>query len=149
YSGPTNIDSGTVAVGNNNSLAGGSALTFTGGTLRASAPVTLANPLTLNSSVASFAGTNPIYFTRTVTLTGPSAANLVANNLLTVGNTGGVTFAGQVVNGGQAGTLNLLGGTLYLTDGLGAASNYTGQTTVVSGVIVAEQVNSLGAASAV
>ena len=124
-------------------------LNLNGGTLQASVPgLTIASPVAFNSSVVSFAGANPVFFTGTVTLNGSSSANNIANNLLTVSNTGGVTFAGQIINGAQVGTLNLLGGgTLYLTNAFGAASTYAGQTTIVSGIISAQQANSLGASA--
>ncbi len=134
----------------NISISASSALNFNGGALQTSSPgVTLSNPLTFNSSVVSFTGANPITFAGTVTLNGFNAANIVANNLLAVTNTGGVTFAGQVANStAQVGTLSLLGGgTLYLTNAFGASNSYTGQTTIVSGIINAQQASSLGVTS--
>src|SRR5262249_15272405 len=113
----TTLNSGTLTLANGASLAAGG-MQVIGGTLQASAAggVTLTSPVTFNSSVASFAGNNPLFFTGTTTFNGAS--------LLTLGNTGGVTFAGAVTG---PGALALQGGTLYLTSAFGAASNFSGQ----------------------
>src|SRR5262249_32031428 len=67
------------------------------------------------------------------------------NTQLIVSNTSGTTFAGQITGAGGLSVVG--GGTLILTNALGAASNYTGQTTIVSGIINAQQANSLGAST--
>src|SRR5262249_55524634 len=48
-------------------------------------------------------------------------------------NTGGTTLSGQVT--GAAGLTKQGAGTLFLSNAVGAASNYTGQTTVTGGIL--------------
>ncbi len=146
--GGVTLAGGTLGVGTINSIPAANTLTLIGGTFQAASSypantaLILANPLTFNNSVVTFAGANPILFNSAaasaITLNG-------ANNLITVSNTGGTNLAGQIVNGATAGNLSKLGaGTLYLTDTAGTASTYTGQTTVIGGALNVQSASGLG-----
>ena len=132
YSGSTTLASGNLILGVANALPAASTVALIGGSVQTSISggVTIGNAVTFNNSVVGFAGSNPIAFSGTVTLTG--------NALLSVNNTGGTAFAGQVAG---AGALSVLSAdtagadTLFLTNAFGAASSFTGQTTIVSGII--------------
>jgi hypothetical protein len=126
YTGTTTLASGTLNLNAVNAIPSGSALTLIGGTLQAassfptSTSLTLPNAVTFNNSAVTFAGANPLVFSGTVTLNG-------ANELLTIGNTGGTTFSGQLV--GAGGLTELGAGTLILTNALGNVSTFTGPAT--------------------
>ena len=114
-----------------------------GGTIQAgspfssSTPLPLSNAVTFTNSVVGFAGADPITFKGTVTLNG-------ANNLLSVASGSQATFSGQVT--GAANLSKLGAGTLFLTNAVGAASNYTGQTTIVAGFLNVQNGNATTAA---
>ncbi len=148
YSGTTTLNSGTLAVGAINAIPTTStSLSLIGGTIQAATTflanttLTLANVVTFNNSTVVLGGPNPLIFSGIVTLNG-------TNNLLTVpgatgGNAGTVTFSDQIINGATAGNLSKLGaGTLFLTNALGAASTYTGQTTIAGGILNAQNAQS-------
>ncbi|NDC63580.1 MAG: hypothetical protein EBZ59_06240, partial [Planctomycetia bacterium] len=139
YGGTTNASSGILSIGNPYAIST-SRLYLGGGSLDASAPVTLAtnNPQTWNNSFSFLGsnplnlGTGPVYLANTITAT-------VNTGTLTVGGT--FTSVGSLTKSG-AGTL-VLGGNFnvannQLTVGggqltLGGSNGYTGATTVNSG----------------
>ena len=144
YSGGTVFNAGNVATGlgtltvANSSALGNGLLTLTGGTLRATSPITLQNLLsftngsTIGSSYVAFSG-SPMTFSNSGNNLITSTANLIVNT-----NT---TFNEKLVDGQSAGTLDLFSGssTLFLQ----AADTFTGYTTVNSGTLVLDANGSL------
>src|SRR5439155_9789074 len=115
-----------------------------GAPLPANTPLSLANAVSFNNSAVAFAGPNVIILSGTVSLGG-------ANNTLSVSGPGGGS-AGQVILSGQvtgAGNLTKPGaGTLFLSNAVGAASTYAGQTLVAGGFLNAQSATALGANAA-
>jgi fibronectin-binding autotransporter adhesin len=109
--GPTTLDGGTLVLGTPAAISTGT-LTLIGGTLQNSVSMVLSNAVSLNNSVVTFTGTNPLTFTGNVT---PSN-NVDNTNALIVNNAGGVTFSGVLADGASPGNLTLGGtGTITLT----------------------------------
>ena len=140
YTGTTTLDSGTLAVGALTAIPTASPLALTGGTFQvastfpANTPLSLSNAVTFNNSAVTFAGPNSVIFSGIVTLSGTN--NQIAVVGATGGNAGVATFSGQIINGATAGNLTKQGaGTLFLTNTVVAASNYSGQTTIAGGIL--------------
>src|ERR1019366_578284 len=128
YTGATNIDAGTLNLNNAGALPTASGLTL-GNAVAFSSSGT-------SSSFVTFAGSNPFFFTGTATLNGAVNSSAV---YFSIGNTGGVTLAGQVAGASPLAVTG--GGTLYLTNAFGAASNFSGILTVLSGMHDTQQAN--------
>ena len=101
------------------------------GTVQASIATTVTNAVAINNSLGNvavtFGGSTPLTFSGTTTLTGVSP--------ITVTNSAGTTFSGQIVDGGGGG-LNITAastGILALTNPTGANSNSFGGGTTLSG----------------
>ena len=142
YTGQTTLGGGTLAVGAAAALPAASALLLVGGTVQTtvSGGVNLGNAVTFNNNATvGFAGSGPIFFSGTTTLT--SAA------LLSVGTRAGSRSPAS--SPAEAPLPVQGGGTLVLTNTFGTTSNFSGQVTVLSGIVNAQQANSLGGASAV
>ena len=123
--GPTTLDGGTLNVANNN--LGNGALTLTAGTLTAGTTLTVSGTTTLNNSIVTIAGSNPVVFTGAVTLAGLNDS-LAVNNTATTIITGIVQDA--AINPARALTIN---GTRTLT--LSGSNTYSAFTNVLSGTL--------------
>ena len=150
YSGATNLDSGTVTLNTNLAIPVISAsITVTTGALLAAVPVTLANAnftFNTNDSQYAFAGSNQISILGIVGLGGAAVTN---GTKLSVTDTGGTVFAGQVTGAGFLSVSGNANGSspLYLTNAFGAASSASIQLDILSGIVNVQQASALGAAS--
>jgi autotransporter-associated beta strand protein len=136
YQGGTIVNSGTLAIGDNNAIGSG-LLTMAGGLLQAST--------TLTNVANSFALTAPATMNGTNSFTISGAGNLNAN-ALTVANTAGtITLSGAVSGVGGGITRNAVGGTLVLSGG----NTYTGATTITAGTLQTGANNTIPNTSAV
>jgi fibronectin-binding autotransporter adhesin len=110
YSGPTNVNSGTLILGPGGSLSPAALMVGTGAVLDISRMAAVSLP------VASLAGGGTVALgSRGLTIT-----------------TGGTAFSGILVDGGAGGSLTIAGGTTTLT----GTSTYTGATTINGGMLV-------------
>jgi fibronectin-binding autotransporter adhesin len=110
YSGPTNVNSGTLSLGPGGSLSPAALMVGTGAVLDISRMAAVSLP------VASLAGGGTVALgSRGLTIT-----------------TGGTVFSGMLVDGGAGGSLTIAGGTTTLT----GTSTYTGATTINGGMLV-------------
>jgi fibronectin-binding autotransporter adhesin len=130
YTGGTTLLSGTLLVGNNSALGLGT-LTLQNGTLQASAAVNVANSFTVNGA-AMVGGGNDLTFT--------GAGSL--SNTLIVTNTARTTIASSLSG---SGALEEAAGTGMLL--LMAPNNYSGGTTLRSGVLILFTDSALGSGS--
>src|SRR5207237_3261431 len=101
--------------------------------------ITLTNAITFNNSSVTFGGTTGMVMTGVVTLSG-------SNNLVGVAAGTSATLAGQLT--GAANITKQGAGILVLTNAVGAASTYTGQTTVAAGGLNLQSATALGTTSA-
>ena len=130
--GPSNIEGGTVVLGAGAAFGSSGLLTITAGTISATAPVTITNPLSFNNSQVAFAGSNPITFsTGAVTVQGTATAPATAMLTSSVVT----TFNGVI--GGASGNLTLASGTGSATNPgtfviAGANTSYGGLTTIIN-----------------
>ncbi len=143
--GATSLNQGVITLGSAASIGSG-ALTITGAstgtttTLQGTQALTFTQAFTLNNANLTFGNGNavPITFTGTGTLVG--------SNTLTITDTGGVYFNGQLTDGGSGnpGSLILAGaGTVLLNDG--GTSNYLGGTLInMTGTVVAGDSTAFG-----
>ena len=133
YGGGTVLKSGTVAVGDNDSLGGGT-LTFSGGTLA--------------STTSFLTVTNPFVVSAPSTIGGGGFFDLNGNGVLNADlrltNTGflvlrgALSGAGGLIEDGFPGGTTLSGTT---------ANSYTGQTTIISGSLTLQKLNGVNAVS--
>ncbi len=126
YTGSTSLSGAGLTVAVATAVPAASPLNLVSGSLQANVPATFTGAVTFNNSIVTFAGVNPLVFNGTVNLNGTA-------DLITVANTGGVTFGAQVTG---TGTLGLQGpNTLTLANTLGATSTFTGLVAVLSGIL--------------
>ncbi len=134
YTGGTTLNSGTgsLTVGNNSALGGGTLTLGNGVTLTANLAVTLSNLVSFVSSAGvSISGSAPITLSGNVTLLG--------TNTITLSNTGGTTLSGNL----SGGSLSFAGsGTVFLPN---ANSSLSGAVTIGgTAVVVIGSSTSLG-----
>ena len=167
YTGGTTFSSGTLIAGSNSAF-GTSTLTFASGTLQGDGtPRTLANPVSITTTVPIFGGTGDLTLTGLLTnntnsnptfsvtntgatTLGPIAlANSSTSRTVVFQTTGGlVTLGGVVANGGgstASGITKIGSGTLALA----AANTYGGATIVTDGTLRLDVDNAIPSASAV
>jgi autotransporter-associated beta strand protein len=120
YTGSTEVDAGTLEVGNNAALGTG-ALTLNNASLQSSTSVTLANPFTLTGFQPAFKGSHDL------TLTGAGTLNSPLLTLNTAGTT--LIFSGQL--SGNSGPFLTGQGTVVFSH----ASSYLGPTQLFSGTL--------------
>ena len=110
YTGTTNVNGGTLSVGNPLALANGTGtVALNGGTVQAPYAMTIANPFTLSSSNVTINGSSNLTFSGAGTLTNPVAPStfpLAAAFGNTLNVTGNIMFG----LGSGAGVLNEGGG---------------------------------------
>jgi autotransporter-associated beta strand protein len=107
YSGGLTVSAGTLLVSNAQGLSSGP-LSPGGGTVIATTPVAITNPLLLSGTVTT-SGSNPITFSGTTTLLG--------NGAVTANDISGTTLAGNILESGGTRTLTAQGtATLTLTN---------------------------------
>ena len=151
----TTVQSGTLALGDTGSLGSGP-VTFQGGGLQASGPLTLHNDITLAGNI-TIGGSSDLTLAGTEKLTG--------NRTVTVSNTGTTTISGNITQdvSGRGLTKDgpgvlILSGSSSFTGGLdvragtvtfAAAQNYGGFTGVESGGTLNLQADLLGSSSGV
>ena len=145
--GNTTINAGTITLGSAASIGSGS-LTFGGSANVAAGAITLSGTqalsfgagqaVTLNNVNLTLAGTTPITFAGTTTLVGIST--------LTITDTGGVYFTGQITDGGTGGGLVLGGtGTVFLTNSTATANSFSGGVLLAgTATVVVSDANALG-----
>jgi fibronectin-binding autotransporter adhesin len=116
YTGGTNLLGGTLVVGNNSALGSGR-LDFGGGTLEASASVTLPNPMSVVGPECSIGGNNRLNFSGSAEIRG----------LLTIANTSGpVRFTGELTGTGTAGIVIEQDATVTVANASGVISDFSG-----------------------
>ncbi len=125
YTGSTTMAGAAVTLSVAAALPNASALNLVSGTFKANASQTLAGVVTFLGSMnpVSFTGTNSFVFTNTVNLNGTA-------DLVSVSNTGGTTFSGQVVG---AATLAKQGAATLFFPNTGTASTFSGPTIILGG----------------
>ena len=139
---------GSATLGSAASIASGN-ITITGSANAAAGAITLSatqalsfgssQAVTLNNVNLTLGGTTPITFAGTTTLVGV--------NTLTISDTAGVYFNGQITDGGAGspGGLVLAGaGTIFLNDQGSSNNNYLGGTLINGATVVVSDSNALG-----
>jgi len=147
YSGATTINSGTLAISNDNNLGDASGrLTFAGGTLRFDSAMNSARPITLGgggatldtngnaitlSGVVSDVGTLTKIGTGTLTLSGANTyAGMTSVNAGTLAVNGSMVSITTVNNGGTLGGSGTVGAVSVTSGGMLAPGNSIGTLTV-------------------
>jgi autotransporter-associated beta strand protein len=126
FSGGVVLNSGTLAIGANNTLGTG-VLTVNGGTLNTSgANRSLTNAISFGSGAnLTFAGANNLTASGTITLSGTNTVSVSANTMTASG----------VIAGGSANLTKTGNGTLVIAPTGTGVSTYTGTTTVNAGTL--------------
>ncbi len=141
--GATSLNQGVITLGSAASISSGAlTITSTGTTttLQGTQALTFPQAFTLNNANLTFGNTG------TVPITFSGIGTLVGSNTLTITNTAGVYFNGQLTDAGSGnpGSLILAGaGTVLLNDG--GTSNYLGGTLInMTGTVVAGDSTAFG-----
>ncbi len=123
YTGGTSLNSGTVMIAASGSLGTGT-LNFNGGTLDASAAVTLANLQNWTSGTVNYGATNPMNFSSAEAIPA-GGVTITVDNANKVGLTGVLSGAGPLTINAGLGTVSL-----------SASNTFTGNVVINSGTVI-------------